>query len=366
MMKARAAILETVGEPLVLADIVIEEPGENEILIEVRASGLCHSDLSYIDHDYGFRLPIVLGHEVAGVVVAVGPGVQELTVGDHVVTCLAGHCGFCSFCAQGKSWLCSEQHRALGRPRGSAPRLTRDGAKLTQSAHIGGLADHILVSQLAAVRIPKELPMDLAAVLGCSVVTGVGAATKVANIRPGDTVAVVGCGAVGLNILQGARVAGAGSIMAIDLDDTKLALASRFGADCLCNASAADPVAAVRTRFGGGAEHVFEVVGTAAATAQAAEMTGRGGHTYLVGQPKPQARYVFDGGDLVTSAKTIHGVLMGGTQFRLDIPRYADMYLRGQLNLEELIGARVGLDDVNAGFEAMRSRTASGRTIVVF
>lgn len=366
MAKVKAALLEKVGAPLVIDEVELDSPREGEVLVQVRASGLCHSDLSYIDHDYGFRLPIVLGHEVAGVVAEVGPGVRSLAPGDHVVTCLSGHCGLCTMCVQGKTWLCTEQHRVLGRSKGMPTRISRGGARVTQSAHIGGLAERVLVSELATVRVRSDLPLDRAALLGCSVVTGVGAATKAACIHAGDKVVVVGCGAVGLNIVQGARLAGAGFVVAVDVDDAKLGLAVQFGADAVVDAQAGDAVAAVRELTGGGADHAFEVVGVAKTAAQATKMAAKGGSVYLVGQPTPQVEYAFNAFDLVTSAKSVQGVLMGATQFRLDIPRYADLYGRGRIKLDELVGQHVRLEDVNKAFQAMRDRTSVGRTVVVF
>lgn len=366
MTKIKAALMTQVGAPLEITTIDIDGPGPGEVLVDVKASGLCHSDLSYIDHDYGFRLPILLGHEVAGVVAEVGEGVSGLAPGDHVLTCLAGHCGFCAECVQGRTWLCTEQHRVLGRKRGMAHRLSQDGQRVTQSAHIGGLAEHVLVSELAVTRIPQELPLDVAAVMGCSVVTGVGAATKVARIQPGESVAVVGCGAVGLNILQGARLAGAGKIMAIDIDASKLDMAREFGANMTCDGCQQDVAALVRDATAGGVAHVFDVVGASQTAAQAVDMAARGGHIYLVGQPKPKTQFAFDGFDLVTTAKTVHGVLMGATQFRIDIPRYAELYLSGRLKLDELIGRRLPIEEVNEGFAAMRDHCATGRTVVVF
>ncbi|MGW6730153.1 Zn-dependent alcohol dehydrogenase [Nocardia sp. NPDC055029] len=360
----KAAVLTEVGKPLVVTEIQLADPGPGEILVDVRASGLCHSDLTFANHDFGFRLPLLLGHEVAGVVAAVGPGVTSLAVGDHVVTCLAADCGRCGMCAAGKPWICLDQ-RSLGRTRGSAPRIQLDGTTVTQSAHLGGLAEQILTSERAAVAVPKEIPFDRAALLGCSVVTGVGAATHAASIQMGETVVVIGCGGVGLNIIQGARLSGAGQIIAVDLQGSKAHLAASFGADHFVQAGDGDPVAAVRELCPRGADHVFEVVGSAITANQAVAMTSKAGTTYLVGMAKPGVQYTFDATDLINSGKTIRAVLMGAARFRVDVPRYADLYLAGRLNLDGLIDRRIQLSEVNEGFEAMKTGAAA-RSVVVF
>jgi S-(hydroxymethyl)glutathione dehydrogenase / alcohol dehydrogenase len=360
----QAAVLTEVGRPLVVTDVQLAAPGPGEILVDVRASGLCHSDLTFASYNFGHRLPLLLGHEIAGVVTAVGPGVASLGVGEHVVTCLAADCGRCPMCLTGKPWICSNQ-RSLGRAKELAPRILLDGSPVTQSAHLGGLAEQVLISERAAVAVPKEVPFDRAALLGCSVVTGVGAATNAADIRLGQSVVVIGCGGIGLNVLQGARLVGAGTIIAVDVHESKSYLTTLFGADRFIATTTEDAVTTVRELLPRGADHVFEAVGTASTAAQAVEMTGKAGTTYLVGMTKPTIKFAFDATDLINSGKVIRAVLMGATQFRVDVPRYADLYLAGRLNLDDLVDRTITLSDVNVGFDLMKTGSAA-RIVVVF
>lgn len=361
----RAAVLNEIGRPMVVTDVQLAAPGPGEVLVDVRASGLCHSDLTFASHDFGHRLPLLLGHEVAGVVSALGPGVTSLRPGDHVVTCLAAGCAQCAMCVVGKPWMCLGQRR-LGRARGADPRIVRaDGSPVTQSAHLGGLAEQILISERAAVAVPDEIPFAQAALLGCSVATGLGAATNVAQISLGDTVIVIGCGGVGFNVIQGARLAGAGRIVAVDVQESKAEMAKLFGADHFVAAGEQDAVAVICDLVPEGADHVFEVVGSASTAAQAVALTKKAGTIYLVGMSRPGVQYSFDATQLINSAKTIRAVLMGAVKFPVDVPRYADLYLAGRLNLDLLIDRQIDLSEINDGFAAMRAGVA-GRIVVAF
>lgn len=304
----KAAVTDYVGAPFTLQEIEIAAPEGREVLIEVRASGLCHSDLHVSATDVGFPLPAVLGHEIAGVVAACGPDVTGFRPGQHVVSSPISSCGHCSGCLTGRPYQCRAPQEAQ-RPAGAAPRLTRDGAALTQFIGVGGFAEQVLVHENSVVGVSEELPFDRAALLGCGVVTGAGAAINSARIRPGDTAVVIGCGGVGLNVIQGAALAGARRIIAVDLQPAKLELAGVFGATDVINPGDTDAVAAVLDLTGGGATHAFEVVGQRRTAMDAVAMLGIGGTAYLIGVHRPGATIdVTPFGDLMGRQKGIRGV----------------------------------------------------------
>lgn len=282
----KAAVTEAVGSPFSIQDIAIASPQGNEILVDVRASGLCHSDLHVASTDVGFPLPAVLGHEVSGIVSAVGPDVREFRVGDHVATSPVHSCGRCRGCLTGKPYQCRvPQHTQ--RPRDAQPRLSHGTETLTQFIGVGGFAEQVLVHENTVVGVPEVLPFDRAALLGCGVVTGAGAALNTARVRPGETVAVIGCGGVGLNVIQGAAFAGAQRIIAVDLHPAKLDLATEFGATDTVNASEVDSVQAVLDTTRGGVTHAFEVIGLKATAENAIAMLEVGGTAYLIGVHQP-------------------------------------------------------------------------------
>lgn len=282
----RAAVIESVGGPFEVVDVCIDAPGPGEVLIHVRASGLCHSDLHVASTDVGFPMPAVLGHEVAGVVAAVGDGVADVAVGQHVVTSPVHCCGSCRACLAGRPYQCARSS-ATSRPQGAAPRLALGARPLAQFIGIGGFAEQVLVHATNVVAVPEEIPFDRAALLGCGVVTGAGAAVNTARVRPGDTVAVIGCGGVGLNVVQGAALCGAERIVAVDLDPAKLGMARTFGATDTVDAAEGDAVAQVRELAGGGVTHAFEVIGLKQTTEQALAMLEIGGTAYLIGVHRP-------------------------------------------------------------------------------
>lgn len=362
----KAAVTDYVGAPFTLQEIEIAAPEGREVLIDVRASGLCHSDLHVAATDVGFPLPAVLGHEVAGVVVACGPAVTDFRPGQHVVSSPISSCGRCVGCLTGRPYRCRAPHEAQ-RPAGSSPRLSRDGVALTQFIGVGGFAEQVLVHENSVVGISEELPFDRAALLGCGVVTGAGAAINSARIRPGDTAVVIGCGGVGLNVIQGAALAGARRIIAVDLQPTKLELAKVFGATDVINPTDTDAVAAVLELTGGGATHAFEVIGLRQTTMDAVAMLGIGGTAYLIGVHRPGATIdVTPFGDLMGRQKGIRGVAMGSTNLKVDIPMYAELYLQGRFKLDELISSRISLDEIDAGYEALRGGSVARSVITSF
>jgi S-(hydroxymethyl)glutathione dehydrogenase/alcohol dehydrogenase len=304
----------------------------------------------------------VLGHEAAGVVEAVGRDVAGFRPGDHVVACLSVFCGHCPDCLSGRPALCEspERERAPGQP----PRLSRDGAAVHQFAHLSAFAEQMLVHEHALVKIRPDMPLDRAALIGCAVTTGVGAVINTAKVPPGSTVAVLGCGGIGLNCVQGAALAGAGRIIAVDTLAWKLELARSFGATDFVDAAEEDTVAAIRELTGGGVEYSFEAIGLKRTAEQAFAMLRRGGTATLIGLI-PQGQTIELLGTDFLNEKRIQGSSMGSNRFPIDIPRYVDFYLAGKLKLDELISARIGLDDVNTGYEALK-RGEVARSVIVF
>jgi S-(hydroxymethyl)glutathione dehydrogenase/alcohol dehydrogenase len=359
----RAAILAEVPGKLLVDDVTIDTVTADEVLVRVAACGLCHSDLSVLDAKLPAPLPTVVGHECAGVVEAVGADVNEVRVGDHVVTCTSQFCGACRTCAAGETWLC-ERRRLIGRTPDNPP-LRWEGRPLNALGSLGGLAEHMLVHRNAVVTIPNDIPLDRAALLGCAVLTGVGSVVNGARVQPGETVAVIGCGGVGLNIVQGARIAGAARIIAVDRQAAKLALARQFGATETVDASSTDAAAEVIELTGGGVDHAFEAVGLPATIAQAFEMARPGRTAYVVGVPAAGVAVEIPGAPLVFRAKGLRGLIMGASRFKEDIPKLAELYLEGRLLLDELVAEHLTLDEVNAGYDTLRTGVAA-RSVVTF
>ena len=362
----KAAVLEAVGEKFVIQNVQIADPIGREVLIDVKASGLCHSDLHIAEHDFGFAMNTVLGHEIAGVVAAVGPDVSEFEVGDHVVGSLISHYGHCDSCLAGKTYECSDQV-AVQRTIDQPARITRDGQSVSQGFDLGGFAEQSLAHENNLVKVNKAIPFEKAALLGCGVITGAGAAINTAAVRVGDTVAVIGCGGVGLNVIQGAALAGARRVIAIDLQPGKLELAKKFGATDTINPADGDVVEMVRAITGtDGVDHSFEVIGLKATAHQAVEVLGKGGDAYLIGMQKPGTVIELEPmGDLLMQQKSLHGVFMGSSSFKLDIPMYADLYLQGRFNLDDLVSQTIKLEEINEGYDDLR-KGGVARSVITF
>jgi S-(hydroxymethyl)glutathione dehydrogenase/alcohol dehydrogenase len=358
----RAAVFREPGVPIRIEDVEIDAPRPREVLVRTIAAGVCHSDLSIVDGTITalYGLPMVLGHESAGVVEAVGSDVTYVEPGDHVVTCLSIFCGECEYCLSGRPALCP--HESQRRASGERPRLSQAGVGLTPASQLGSFAERLLVHEHAVVKIDRAMPLDLASVLGCGLTTGLGAVIYTAGVRPGQTVAVIGCGGVGLGAVQGARLSGARRIVAVDRVAARLDRAARLGATDVIDASQGDAVAAVLDRTGG-VDHVFEAVGRAETCQQALKMLGRGGRVTIIGVITT-LKLEISGADLMYG-RSLGWSMMGSNRFRLDIPYYVELYLQGRLQLDDIVTARVPLQDVNEALAAL-SRAEGARTVLLF
>lgn len=358
----KAAVLEQFKEPLVVRELAIAAPGPMEVLLDTAAVGLCHSDLHYLQGMRPFPLPGVLGHEVAGIVAAVGPGVHDLRPGDHVVGALSVFCGTCKQCLGGRFALC--QDTDVKQPPGKARRLSHAGQPVSQVFNLSGFAEQLLVHRNALVKIRDDMPLDLACLLGCAVLTGTGAVFRTAQVRAGASVAVVGCGGVGLAAVNGAAIAGAARIIAIDTAPGKLELARRFGATDVVDASQGDVVARILELTGGGVEYAFECIGLAATVEQSFRMLAPGGTATIVGLFGPGVKASIEGSEFFLE-KQIKGSALGSARIREDIPKLVELYLQGRLNLKDLVSQRIRLEQINEGFAAM-GRGDVARSVVVF
>jgi S-(hydroxymethyl)glutathione dehydrogenase/alcohol dehydrogenase len=347
----KAAVLRAYGSPVEIEDLTLGNPGPREVRVRTAACGVCHSDLHVQQGSLPAPLPTVLGHEPSGVVEAVGSQVSYVKPGDRVIACLSVFCGSCRYCLEGRTNLCGGA--ATLRAPGEPPRLAKGKEVILPFAHLGGFAEAMLLHENAVVKIRDDMPFEQAALIGCGVTTGVGAALNTARVVPGTAVAVIGCGGVGLSALQGARIAGAGRIVAIDTIPWKLELARKLGATDAVNASDTDPVAAVRELCDGGADYAFECIGTATTTQQTLAMIRKGGTAVMVGVMPFGKLAEIPMLDVVIQGKKILGSMMGDNRFRVDMPRYVDFYLDGRLRLDEMISARFELAGVNDAFEKL-------------
>ncbi|MEC9067974.1 MAG: Zn-dependent alcohol dehydrogenase [Pseudomonadota bacterium] len=360
---AKAAILEKPGEGLVIGEIAVADPLPHEVLIDTRACGLCHSDLHFIDGAYPHALPLVPGHEAAGVVRAVGSEVKTVKPGDHVVTCLSAFCGHCEFCVTGRMALCLGGDTRRG--KGQAPRLTRDGGEpVMQLLNLSAFAEQMLIHEHACVAIDKDMPLDRAAVIGCAVTTGAGAVFNACKLVPGETVAVIGCGGVGLATVNAARIAGAGKVIAVDPLPEKRALAETLGATHTVDALADDAAEQVVRIAGDGVDHAIEAVGRQASADLAVKVLRRGGTATILGMMPLDCKVGLGAMDLL-SGKKLQGAIMGMNHFPVDLPRLVDFYMRGLLDLDTIIAERIPLEEINAGFDKMRAGH-SARSVIVF
>jgi S-(hydroxymethyl)glutathione dehydrogenase/alcohol dehydrogenase len=360
----KALVLNALGRGFELEDVDIAAPVGREVLVEVRASGLCHTDLLFATHDI-VPTPCVLGHEVAGIVVATGLDVTQVQVGDHVVGSLAQVCGGCARCLSGRPFQCKHPESTLRRPT-DAPRLTRNGLCLFQGFGLGGFAEQALIHENQLAVVPKKMPFAQAALLGCGVVTGAGSVLNTANVQAGDSVVIFGAGGVGLNAISGARIAGASRIVAIDIQQKRLDAALRFGATDVIDSTKAKPVEAVRDLLPGGADHVFDFVGLTSVAEQGLAMLAVGGGLYLVGVSKPDVDISVNIFGAIGGQKRVLGANYGSTNAKRDIPMYAQLYLQGRMNLDDLVSKQISLGQVNDGYSMLKDGSLNRVVVTSF
>lgn len=374
-MKVRAAVLEKIGAaapyehslPLRVQEVELDAPGSGEVLVRIRAAGLCHSDLSVINGSRPRPVPMVLGHESAGEVIEVAKDVRDLKPGDRVVLVFVPSCGGCVPCAEGRPALCEPGavSNTAGTLLSGERRLHIGGSALNHHTGVSCFAEYAVVSRRSCVKLEADISFAEAALFGCAVLTGVGAVINTARVQAGSTVAVLGLGGVGLNALLGAVASGAREIVAIDLNDDKLALARELGATMTVNAGNDGAVELIRSATQGGVEYAFEMAGSIKAMELAYKITRRGGTTITAGLPNPEHRFSFSPVSMVGEERTLRGSYIGSSVPVRDIARYVDLYQRGKLPVNRLMGEKIALADINAGFD----RLATGhslRDLVVF
>jgi alcohol dehydrogenase len=363
-MRVKAAVLNKVGlpppfaqsRPLAVVELDLAPPGRGEVLVRVRAAGLCHSDLSVIDGSRPRPTPMALGHEAAGIVEALGDGASDLAVGDHVVLVFVPSCGRCGPCAAGRPALCEPGAKANGAGTllSGERRLSLRGEPVNHHLGVSAFATHAVVARESCVKIDPDLPFELAALFGCAVLTGVGAVVNTARVEPGASVAVVGLGGVGLSAVLGAKLAGARQIVAVDLSDEKLAFARALGATDTVNAGAPDAAWTIRGVTGGGVEIAFDMAGAAPALELAYAVTARGGTTVTAGLPHPDKRIALAPVTLVAEERTLKGSYIGSAAPLRDVPRYIALFKAGKLPVDALLTHRLRLDEINEGFDRLR------------
>ena len=358
----KAAVFREVNVPMEIEEVTVSKPGPREVLIRTKAAGICHSDMHFFNGSYPGKLPMVLGHESAGIVEQVGSDVHYVKPGDHVITCLSVFCGHCESCLTGHLSLCQEHE--TNRSSKEEPRLSQNEQPLTPFAQLGSFAEMMLVHEHALVKVREDMPMDRAALIGCGVTTGIGAVIHTAAVEPGSTVAVIGCGGIGLSAINGAALAGASRIIAVDMVASKLELARKFGATDLVDASDGESVKKVIEMTGGGVHYSFEAIGLKATAEQAFQMLRAGGTATVIGMIPPGQMVSIHGVDFL-SEKKIQGSMMGSNRFRVDMPRFVDFYLQGKLHLDDMISNRIALSDINEGMAALETGEIA-RSVIMF
>jgi len=367
MQQVKAVVAMSKGAPVEVVTINVPDPGPGEAVVQVQSCGVCHTDLHYREGGINDEFPFLLGHEAAGEVVEVGEGVAALAVGDHVVSSFIYMCGRCRFCSAGRPVLCIDQGKALTTlPDGSVRTRDAKGAPVGIFSGCGVMAEYATVSVDNLVKIDPTIPFDRAALVGCAVTTGVGAVFNTAKVAPGATVAVFGCGGVGLNVVQGARIAGAGRIIAIDSNEAKLEMARKFGAtDALLAKAGEDASKSIKKMTSGGVDYAFECVGSGELAATAYRSIQRGGLAVVVGVAKPSESTSVRTMTLPFEEKTLTGSYFGSCVPRVDFPRMLQLYMAGKLKLDELITKRYSIDEAPQAFADLESgRNARG--VIVF
>lgn len=363
-LRAKAAIMTEVGKPLQIREIEVAAPSVGEVRVRVAASGVCHSDLHTLDGTFEYQLPTILGHEGAGIVEDVGPYVTNVRPGDHVMLSWVPYCGHCSSCNSGHSNLCEDLAWSdSGTMRDGTVRFHLDGAPVRHYT-TSSFSEVVVVPAQSCIKVADDLPLKDLALMGCAVMTGVGAVINTADVRPGQTIAVVGCGGVGLNVIQGAVIAGATTIIAIDIDDRALELARELGATHAFDSRSGRVSADVVGLTKGGVDHAFEVLGRTSTIELALEVTGRRGQTVLVGMAEPSARPSFDALSVTLQERVIRGCWYGSCRPSVDFPILIDLYRAGRIRLD-VMTTSIPLSEINDAFDLLRSGRA-GRTVVEF
>lgn len=358
----KAAVCRAFGEPLVIEELTLEGPQAGELVVDVKACAICHSDITYMDGGWGGDLPALYGHEAAGIVSAVGPETPGVQVGDHVVVTLIRSCGQCFYCSRGDRVMC-ETSLPLSQRQ---PITDATGAPVAQMMNVGSFAEQVLVHHSQIAVMDRDVDFAVASLLGCGVITGVGAAINTTSISPGESTVVIGTGGVGLNCIQGAALSGANPLIAVDVNDAKLEAARAFGATHVVNSATQDVAAEVRALTNGRmAEHVLVSVGVGPAIEQGIGLMGKGGETIIVGMPPSGVTTTFDPSWIAADSQRIVGSKMGSAQVPVDIPQLVGLYRGGRLKLDELVTKRYPLEEINEAVAAVK-RGEALRNVVVF
>jgi alcohol dehydrogenase len=374
-MKIRAAVLREVGRahpyteslPLTIEDVELDPPARDEVLVQIKAAGLCHSDLVAIDGERPKPVPMVIGHEAAGVVAELGPGVSGLEIGDHVVPAYVASCGHCEMCREGRPALCipATVANTAGTMMDGSTRLHKDGERILHHSGVAAFAEYAVISQNALVKISKDIPFDQAALFGCAVVTGVGSVVNTADVSPGQSISIVGLGGVGLSALLAAIASGAGRVIAIDINEDKLKLARQLGAHEIYNAMSETCIDDVRAVTNGGTHIAIETAGVPQALDLAYKITKRGGTTVAAGMPGPEASITLSHLSLAGEERTLKGSYMGSCVPSRDIPRYMGLFQDGKLPIDRLTSHQISLDDLNEGFDRMAEGSVVRQVMVL-
>tara|TARA_B100000686_G_scaffold352234_1_gene453497 strand:- start:1510 stop:2604 length:1095 start_codon:yes stop_codon:yes gene_type:complete len=364
-MKTKAAVLYKTNDPMVVESLDLEEPKEGEVLVRLAAAGVCYSDYHLITGEWTHPLPAVFGHEGAGVVEEVGPGVKKIKPGQHVVLNFRANCGGCKYCTIGRPVLCNGIEAPRYTMFDGTSRLHKGGQTIHAFARTACFSEYVVVPESGAVPIRLDMPLDKACLVGCAVSTGVGSVINTAKVKAGATVVVIGCGGVGLNVIQGASLVGAGRIIAVDILDNKLEYAREFGATHFVNSNKADGVQEVLELSDGGADYVFEVIGRSNTIESGYQMLGLGGTLIIVGMTDEESTININALSVPRNERVIIGSWYGSTRPWVDLPKFTDLYMDGKLKIDPLISRRYSLDDINEAFGALISGEVA-RSIIIF
>ena len=364
-MKTRAAVLYQPKTPMVIEELDLEDPHEGEVTVKVGAAGVCHSDYHVMIGEWSSPMPVVLGHEGAGVVAKVGAGVKNVKVGDHVILNFRPNCGWCAHCVRGQPVLCNGSQTPRNELFSGGSRMSKDGATVHHFARTSCFSQYTVVQESGAVPIRHDMPLDRAALIGCSVMTGVGAVINTARVPPGSSVAVIGCGGVGLNCIQGAVLAGADRIVAVDVRQNKLDYAVDFGATDAINASNQDPVGLIHELTGGGADYAFEALGRSQTIRQAYDAVRPGGMAVVVGMAPEDDEVAVNALSLPRNEKILMGSYYGSARPWIDLPRLVNLYLAKRLRVDELVTRSYPLDRINEAYDALAAGEVA-RSVLLF